>query len=257
MKKEKKIGVTLYNVRDYCRDAAGLDDTLAKLHAIGYRAVQVSGIGPIPYEETGALIRKHSMTCCATHENLENLETKIPDIVGKMMNWQCDFTALGSPPEIYFKNGMQDELITKLITIGKSLKSHGIKFGFHNHHREFQKFDGKIFLEKIYETCPPDVLYAEIDTHWVQRGGGNPVSWIEKTAGRMPVVHFKDFAFIGSEPCIAEIGAGNLEWDCIIAACRKAKVRWYVIEQDCPFMDRDIFTSLENSYKYLYNKGLC
>lgn len=44
---EIEIGINLYSVRDYCKTAEDLDKTLGRLATIGYKAVQVSGIGPI------------------------------------------------------------------------------------------------------------------------------------------------------------------------------------------------------------------
>jgi len=45
---DTKIGVTLFNLRDYCKTAEDLDSTLAKIKEIGYQAVQVSGVGVGP-----------------------------------------------------------------------------------------------------------------------------------------------------------------------------------------------------------------
>ena len=42
------LAAQLYTVRDFAQTAAGLAESLKKIRAIGYRAVQVSGIGLIP-----------------------------------------------------------------------------------------------------------------------------------------------------------------------------------------------------------------
>jgi sugar phosphate isomerase/epimerase len=47
MKKEK-IAAQLYSVRDYCNDAREIVETLKKVRAIGYKAVQLSSLGPLP-----------------------------------------------------------------------------------------------------------------------------------------------------------------------------------------------------------------
>ena len=102
----------------------------------------------------------------------------------------------------------------------------------------------------------PENLYAEIDVHWVTRGGGSPVRWIYKVAGRMPVVHFKDLVIVDDKPVFCEIGEGNLDWPGIIKACEDINVRWYSIEQDTPFGDRDIFDSIAISFNNLKAMGI-
>ena len=50
----------------------------------------------------------------------------------------------------------------------------------------------------LYSTIPADLLQTEIDTCWVNVAGVNPSEYIEKYAGRCPVVHLKDFKKTGS-----------------------------------------------------------
>ena len=56
----------------------------------------------------------------------------------------------------------------------------------------------------------------EIDTYWIQHGGGDPAAWIEKVAGRIPCVHLKDMAMgADGQQLMAEVGEGNLNWAAI------------------------------------------
>ena len=146
--------------------------------------------------------------------------------------------------------------LTNRLELG--LKEAGIQLGYHNHDFEFEKFPGckKTMMEIFYEETDPECVCAEIDVHWVTRGGGSPVYWIHKVAGRMPVVHFKDFVRYEGEPRFCEIGEGNLDWAAIIEACRATNVRWYSIEQDQPFPGRDIFESVKISFDNLRAMGV-
>jgi len=255
-KPETKIAVTLFNLRDFCKTAEDLDATLEKVRDIGYEAVQISGIGPIDTLEVKELLEKHKLYCCATHENLPNLRENFDSIVDKLKLWECDFTALGHPGnDCWSLEGMK-KLAAELDGIGAKFKTESIKFGYHNHHCEFVKFSDKTFLEEIYLRSSPENLYAEIDVHWVARGGGSPVKWIYNVAGRMPVVHFKDFVIVNNEPVFCEVGEGNLDWKAIIKACEKTNVRWYSVEQDTPFGNRDIFESIKISFNNLKKMGV-
>lgn len=252
---ETKIAVTLFNLREYCKTYEDLDSTLGKVKDIGYEAVQVSGV-QLPPEQVKELLDKYGLYVCATHEGLPACRENIDKIIAKLKLYECNFTAIGSAGSDYFSAEGLDELCPMLEDIGAKFKAEGIKFGFHNHHREFFKPTDKTWLDELYDRTDPEKLYAEIDVHWVTRGGGNPEAWIRKVAGRMPVVHFKDFVIVDNEPVFCEIGEGNLDWPGIIKACEDTGVRWYSIEQDREFGDRNIFDSIKISFDNLKAMGV-
>jgi sugar phosphate isomerase/epimerase len=130
----------------------------------------------------------------------------------------------------------------------------GLTFSYHNHSFEFVRFGKRTGLDLLYEESDPRYLQAELDTYWIQHGGGDPADWVRKMKGRMPVVHLKDMVIVDGEPTMAEIGEGNLNWPAILAACAEAGVEWYAIEQD--ICRRDPFESLKISYDNLRQMGL-
>ncbi len=248
-----KIGVTLFNIRAHGKTYEDLDKSLEKLRAIGYQAVQVSAIG-LPSEQIKELLEKHQLFCCATHDNLANYTQNLDEVVAKHKTLECDFTALGSPGGDFWHPGGAAELAKILDDVAEKLAQQDIRLGYHNHACEFEKFDDRIFLAEIYDRTAK--LQSELDVHWVARGGGSPVVWINKLAGRMPVIHFKDMTMVENQPCFAEIGEGNLDWPAIIEACDKTSVRWFVVEQDQETKDRDIFTSLQISFENMKRMGI-
>jgi sugar phosphate isomerase/epimerase len=138
--------------------------------------------------------------------------------------------------------------------IGKALAEAGLTFSYHNHSFEFVRFGDRTGLDVIYEESDPEYLQAEIDTYWVQHGGGDPIAWIRKMKDRMPVIHFKDMVIYEGEQTMAEIGEGNLNWPGILEACKDANVEWYAIEQDRCMGDP--FDSLRISYDNLRGMGV-
>jgi len=250
-----KIGINLYSVREYCKTPGDLDKSLGKLKEIGYEAVQVSGIGGIPVQAAAELVAKHGLWCCATHEGIDAFLKGLDAVIEKMRLLNCDFTALGMPPETYFAPGGADRLAAELSTASRKLRENGIVLGYHNHSAEFERFGGQLFYQDLFAKADKS-LAAEIDTYWVQHGGSDPASWIKKLKGRVPVIHFKDYAIIDRKPHECEIGEGNLDWKAIISACKSSGTRWYVVEQDNPVPNKDIFTSLAQSYGNLRKMGV-
>lgn len=250
--KKSKIAVTLFNFRDYCKTESDLDKTLDKLCEIGYTNVQVSGVA-LDNKIIKKQLDKHNLFCCATHENLETI-MDTERLIERMQILGCDFAALGSPSEEYYKTS---EMWNKLIQIfnEKSLiySENNIKLAYHNHHFELQKMKNSklTYLEYFYQQTSKNV-YAEFDVHWLTRGGCNPAAWLNKYPNRLDVIHFKDFSLDEkSNPEFCEIGEGNLDWASIISACEANNVNYYSIEQDTLHLNRDIFLSAKISYDNL------
>lgn len=256
---DSAIAVTLFNLRAHCTTESDLDRTLGRLAAMGYQAIQVSGV-KLPAATIRQLLDRHKLHCVATHEDMAAIAGDPEPLVERLKILNCNFTAPGSPGKdfAYTDLAAVRQLAETFNRAGRVLKSHGIELGYHNHHRELMRIadTGKTMLEVFCELTDPDRVKIELDVHWVTRGGGSPASWIRKLKGRIPVIHFKDFALVDSEPVFAEIGEGNLDWPEILKACRETGVRWYSIEQDKEFPGRDIFTSTKLSIDNLRMMGV-
>ena len=248
---EEKIALTLYTLRDFCRTEGDLDRTLARVREIGYEYVQISGV-PLAAAEVRRLLDRNGLKCCATHQDLGDLE-EIDALAERLSVLGCGFAAIGYPGEEYFNEAGMTRLAALMNRRGRELRERGKLLGYHNHHWEFRQIaDGRTLLEKFYRETDAENVGAEIDVHWVARGGGNPAAWIRRVAGRMPVVHCKDFALREDlTPVFCEVGSGNLDWPGILRACRDTGVEYYVVEQDEPMPGRDIFDSVAISFKNL------
>ncbi|MBQ9087717.1 MAG: sugar phosphate isomerase/epimerase [Lentisphaeria bacterium] len=255
---DSKIAITLYNLRAFCQTEEDYAATLDKVVAMGYKCVQISGV-PLPAE----IIRKHldrtGLYCCATHENLATISGDSKALIDRLQTIGCNFTALGGPGEFDFTsfeaiNGLADIFKRQ----GDALAEAGIQLAYHNHAAELTKVAGskKTMLETFMELTEGHNVYSELDVHWVTRGGGSPAAWIRKFAGRISVIHFKDFVMYDKAPIFCEIGEGNLDWPEILKACEETGVRWYSIEQDREFPGRGIFESAKISIDNLRSWGV-
>lgn len=176
---------------------------------------------------------------------------EITQTVEKLQMLDCDFTALGYPPEEYHNQDGMRRLAEIFNIQAEKFAKHGIRLGYHNHDFEFEHFsESTTILETFYGNTNRNVC-AELDVHWVTRGGGNPETWIRKLKNRIPVIHFKDFTVYNRQPIFCEIGQGNLDWTGILKACREAEVKTFVVEQDLPFPGRDVFESAKLSFDFL------
>jgi sugar phosphate isomerase/epimerase len=250
------VGAQLYTVREFTRDLPGIAASLKKVADIGYTAVQISGFGPADPKEVAKLCEDNGLQVASTHigwnEFLEDLDT----VIETHKLWKCDHPAIGGLPGEYHTPEGLKRFLDELAPIAEKLAAEGMDFSYHNHNHELVKFGGKTWLAMLYEQAPPEMLKAEIDTYWIQAGGGDPAAWVRMCAGREPLLHLKDFIMgPGREQRFAEIGEGNLNWPAIMQAAQEGGVEWYLVEQDRSY-ERDPFESLAISYRNLKAMGL-
>ncbi len=251
-----KLAAQLYTIRDYTKTTEDFRASIKKVADIGYTAVQVSGIGPIPHEEVKAITDEYGLTICITHVGFDYLQNDIEAAIAQHKLWNCPNVAVGSMPGPYREGGLDSfkQFAKDATEVGEKLADAGLTFSYHNHSFEFVRFGDRTGLDVIYEESDPRYLQAEIDTYWVQHGGGDSIAWIKKMVGRMPVIHFKDMVMYEGRQTMAEIGEGNLNWPGIIEACEETRVEWYAIEQDRCL--RNPFESLKISYDNLRAMGV-
>lgn len=248
-----KLCLQLWSVRDYMKDAESIKSTFKKLKEIGYDQVQTAG-SPIPYSEMAKLAKEAGIEIVGTHYDFDKMLNDTEGAIEehKLMGANC--MGIGgffckTEKEIY-------EFIEKANTIAARIAKEGMKFTYHNHHGEFQKYGDKTMMQILADGLDKDNTSFVLDTHWVQRGGGDPIEWINKLSGRIDILHLKDMQIIRNEngeviPAFAEIGSGNMNFKGIMEAAKKAGVKYYCVEQDESY-GKDPFECVKASSDYIH-----
>ena len=246
-----QIALQLFTLRDYLDNPEKLPVSLKKVYDIGYRSVQLSGACSLPAKEMKKRMDDAGLACISTHHHSMKILDKPLEVAEYLHELGADSTAYPYPLDLKIDTSADiKKLAKRLNESGRILREEGITLTYHNRHIDFRKFDGQVMLDIIYNETNPDYLQAEIDTYWVQYGGGNPVVWCQKLKNRLPLIHLKDYGLNkNNEIETVEIGYGNLDWNQIIAAADEAGCRWFIIEQDTS--SRDPFESIRMSLDYI------
>lgn len=260
-----KLAVQMYTIRDFTRTAEQFADSLAKIRAIGYEAVQLSAIGAMNGDNpelnaktTRRLLDENGLRCIATHRNWDDLVNRTEEEIDFHKILGCDFTAIGGMPMAYAENGEAGfvKFLDDSAPVISRLKEAGIRFGYHNHAWEFVRIGPgrRTLYDLLIESRNSDLL-LEHDVYWSDHAGIDPVRLFDRCPGRMPVIHLKDKEVtLEDGPVMAPIGEGNLNWESILPSCKAAGVEWYAIEQDeCR---RDPFDCLRSSFDFLKEMDL-
>lgn len=219
------------------RDEAGADfaGTIRKVAEMGYDGVEFAGYGGLSAAEAKKLLDDCGLKPAGAHEGIERFEDSFEETVEfhkELGNKYVAIPFLG--PDRWDKPGGWKELAAQMTEIGHKLREVGMQLCYHNHSFEFQKQDGQYGLDILYTNSDPQALMAELDTYWVQHGGEDPVAYIKKMHGRLPLLHLKDMA-PGDDKAFAEVGEGILDIQGIVAAAKESGTKWIIVEQDsCP-----------------------
>lgn len=238
------ISLQLYTVRDALKaDPIG---TLEKIAALGYEGIET---GIDNSDEFLAKARQLNLPITGAHVGIDVLKNNLEGVISGCQKMECPFAILSYVDESYRGSVENWQNLGKFLDeAGQKLHEAGITLCYHNHDFEFESFEGQYGLDLLLGAASPQYLQAELDTYWVQKGGANPVEYIRKYAGRIPVLHIKDMSPEGN---FAEIGQGTLDWPAIFAAAEAQGVTTYIVEQDtCPGDPLDsIAISIENLRK--------
>ena len=249
------LGAQLYTVREFTQTPEGLDASLAKVSAIGYKNVQLSAQGkdidPVFIRDA---LQKYNLVCHATHISFQEMKDDLDLVMKNHKLWGCPYIGVGAMPREYWTSAEGFVQFAKEANeIAEKLADNGQTFIYHNHNFEFQRFDGKLGLDILIDNFNQYAQF-EIDTYWVQAGGGDVCHYIRKMAGRMDIIHFKDMAIQPDRTQIySEIGYGNLNWDAILPLVKEIGVKDAFVEQD--ICAHDPFESLKMSYDFLTSHG--
>ena len=243
-----EIGAQFFTLREFCKDTDSFAESLKKVADIGYRCVQISGTCEFEPRWLAQQLEKNGLRCVVTHTAPAKLMADPVQVAKDHTVFGCDNVGLG-----YYKfepENPQGDYAYYLQTykpVAAAMKENGKYFMHHNHSYEFRKVDGKLVIERLAEDFSADELGFILDTYWVQKAGGDPAAWIEKLAGRLPVIHLKDYLFDAS---MAVIGEGNINFDRVFEKAEAAGTRYMLVEQDnCN--GEDPFDCLKRSYAYL------
>ena len=281
MSKKGLIGIQMSTIKSKI-DELGAYGTLKACAELGYHCVEVSQI-PMTPENVADMKRacdEFGIKIAALSAGLEPimpgmpgefLTTDFDKIVADCKALDCDMLRIGMLPMNCM--GSRDkalDFVKRADEMAARLKEHGIDLYCHNHHIEFTKYDGEYLLDIIKNNTQH--MGFELDIHWIQRGGENPVEFIKKYSGRIRLLHLKDYrigevkmpegpldpkTFMAAFTNVvefAEVGEGTLPIKECIEAGLASGSEYFLIEQDTTY-DRDPFDSLKISRDNLIKLG--
>ncbi len=250
----KNIGLQLYSIRDSIRK--NVPSAIEKVAKMGYKFVEpagyangmIYGMDPVAFKE---LCAKNGMTVLSAHVG-QNLPA--PENWDKTMQWwdQCIDTHVKAGAKYLVQPSMggdaykSQETLKKYCdyfnAIGEKCNAKGLRFGYHNHDREFTTVqNGKPMYDFMLENTDPKKVMFEIDLYWAVVGKVNPVDYFKKYPGRFELWHIKDKEEIGA--------SGMMDFESMWKERKISGMKYGVVEVERYNFDQ--FTSCKKSLDFL------
>ena len=226
------LSMQLYSARKF----PPVESQLAATAKYGFDTVETFGPFYEDARETRRLFDKHGLRARSGHFSLSMAEDE-PDKtleVADALGIEIVVVPFILPDQRPADAAGWSALGERLAKISAWFAAHRLRFAWHNHDFEFKALpDGSMPIEHILGKH----LLWEADVAWVVRAGVDPRPWIERYAGRMPLVHVKDIAPAGQnadEDGWADVGKGVVPWAELWPLCVASGAEIMVAEQDNP-----------------------
>ncbi len=251
---KKEIGIQLYSLKeDMKKDPVATIQALGKM---GYSFVELAdyengkmyGMEPAEFK---ALCGTNGLQVLSSHKGLD-----VPDATAwdQSMAWwdSCIVAHKAVGARFIVKPSMGDDAYESLETlkrycayynvIGKKCNEAGIRFGYHNHDKEFTtEFDGKAVYDHLLENTQSEFVMFQLDLYWISKGGGNPLEYFQKYPGRFELWHIKDDAEVGA--------SGKIDFASIYAAKEISGMKYGIVEVEPKNMNP--FECVKKSLEFL------
>ncbi len=190
---KKDIGLQLWSVRkDMEKDAAG---TIAQIGEMGYTFIEAAsyndgkfyGMEPAEFK---ALLDKNGLAFLSSHTGAH-----VPDAAtwDETMKWWdvCIDAHKAAGVEYIVKPSMDQYGYGSLEdlkrycdyfnAVGEKCNAKGIRFGYHNHDKEFEEVDGIVRYDYMLQNTDPKKVMFQLDLYWIQEGGKDAVAILKNT----------------------------------------------------------------------------
>lgn len=286
--KKGLIGVQMSTIAPNKMPKFDAYESMARLADIGYKCIEISQV-PMTTENVRGFRRAidelgfnvaSTSALTAANPMMPGCDMSNPDEMKKMIEdakyLDCDMFRIGAMPmEARFSLQAAVDFAKQADDFACQLKEQGIDLYYHNHHFEFARHDGKFLMDIIKENTK--YLGFELDIHWIYRGGVDPVKFINEYAGRIRLLHLKDYrighmampegvdmstregmmaAYSAMSNIVefAEVGEGTLDIPACIEAGLNGGSEYFLVEQDMTY-GRDPFDCLKISRDNLVKMG--
>ncbi|NMC36945.1 MAG: sugar phosphate isomerase/epimerase [Bacteroidales bacterium] len=233
------LGFQVWTIKDeLIKDFAG---TLKMMAGLGYKSVEMcsppgyesSGFGPLmklTAKEMKKIINDAGLSFDSTHYGMpefqKNLDERI-EFAAESGQKQMILSSFWLPKDAKLSDWMK--AADELNKYGMKSKKSGIQMGFHNHHMEFEKLDGKLIYDELLKEFDPEYVKMQFQVAVINIGY-KASDYFKKYPGRFISAHLADWS--SAEKKSVPLGKGIVDWKEFFASVKTGGVKNIFVEMD-------------------------
>ena len=240
-------GIQISSFRPLLSTPEGVAQVMAETARMGCTTVQLQWIDFSVPPEVIVEMERRGIRSVSTQDLFEVVQARLDYFIRLNRlsggEWVC---VSRIPPEYTGPAGLA-EFVRQLERLEQRLAPEGLKLCFHPRAEDFAAADG---------VCPVDVLMQRwhggalcLDLYHAYRAGLAPEAALRRWAGRVCMVHFKDYRPGPAGDMLTPAGSGVIPWDAALRACRETQVPYGFVEQET--WDGDPFRCLGQAFAWL------
>lgn len=240
-----RFALQTYTVRKFLKSPAAIESGFACIRETGLKAVELAYVrlGKDEINAVGKACKSNGIEVGSTQITFDFLDKNREWVLQFHQQLDCELSSVSVLPFGVIHGG-PDQLVRfagHLEELGRWYRQRGLQLCFHHHDFEFRHYGDELGLDLLLSNTSAENVGLELDTYWVARGGRSPQDMINDLAGRVKVVHLRDFQlrkkWFSFTPTDCALGQGNLNFARIVESCVANEVRYMAIEQatDKPF----------------------
>lgn len=246
------VGLQLYSLREqFKKDVPG---TLDEVKGFGIKYVELAGTYDVPPEQFKAQLSARRLEAISAHFAYDRYRTNAEGVALEANRLGLKYAGCAwIPHSDPFDEKTCREAIAVFNQAGETLAKHGLKFFYHVHGYEFQPHGEGTLLDLLMAETDPKTVSYQMDIFWIVFPGQDPVKLLDKYGKRWELMHLKDMkkgtqtgpltghTDVNND---AALGAGLMDLPAILRAARKTGVKWYFIEDESQWSEKQIPESL-------------
>jgi sugar phosphate isomerase/epimerase len=234
------------------------NDTLEKVHKLGFKCVELVGDYDQPPDKLTAELRAHGLTATSAHFPYARFRDDPKGVATEAA--ALGLTCCGCP-SLPQRDELDEQGVLKAAAMfnkaGEALAARGIKFFYHPHGYEFKPHEQGTLFDLLMEKTDPRFVSFQMDVYWIVHAGKDPVKLLQRYPTRWVSMHLKDMKkgaptglFNGqvNRPDFVPLGRGQIDIEGVMRTAREIGVKSYFIEDESASPD----TGIPQSLKFLH-----
>ena len=248
----QEIGIQLYSLRNQFK--TNVEGSLKIIGDWGLTNLEGGGTYGLSFEEFDGLLDKYELDVVSVGASYDDLKDNPEKALANAKQFGAKYVMCAwiSHEGNNFDFEKTKEAVDVFNKAGKLLQEEGITLAYHAHGYEFRPYnDGTLF---DYMAQNAEYFAFEMDVYWVQHGGTDPLTLLNKYPDKFVLFHLKDMekGVIGNNTGHEDVetnvvlGTGQVDIAGVVKRAKELGVAKYMfIEDECSRVIEQVPQSLE------------